>query len=131
MTQTEKVVFPVFTKDVDGNQNLYFFNWGERNKIAWERIKKVIREFWCDMDTIEIGDEIPLDIFQNVKKNIWDLLYLVEFDDKNIWLNIRIIDDEKIPFISDELYAKLGTKDSQELKNMWYTIADIIYNNFE
>jgi len=36
------------------------------------------------MDTIEIGDEIPLDIFQNVKKNIWDLLYLVEFDDKNI-----------------------------------------------
>ena len=131
MTQTEKVVFPVFTKDADDRQSLYFFNWGERNKIAWERIKKVIREFWCDMDTIEIGDEIPLDIFQNVKKNIWDLLYLVEFDDKNIWLNIRIIDDEKIPFISDELYAKLGTKDSQELKNMWYTIADIIYNDFE
>lgn len=131
MTQTEKVVFPVFTKDVDGRQSLYFFNGTERNKIAWERIKKVIREFWCDMDTIEIGDEIPLDIFEKVKKNIWDLLYLVEFDDKNIWLNIRIIDDEKIPFISDELYAKLGTKDSQELKNMWYTIADIIYNDFE
>ena len=131
MTQSEKTVFPVFTKDVDGNQNLYFFNWTERNKIAWERIKEIIREFWCDMDTIDIGDEIPLDIFQNVKKNIWDLLYLVEFDDKNIWLNIRIIDDEKIPFISDKLYEKLGTKDSQELKNMWYTIADIIYNNFE
>ena len=131
MTQSEKTVFPVFTKDVDGNQNLYFFNWTERNKIAWERIKKVIREFWCDMDTIEIGDEIPFNIFENVKKNIWDLLSLVEFDDKNIWLNIRIIDDETIPFISDELYAKLGTKDAQEVENIWYNIADIINKGFK
>ena len=49
----------------------------------------------------------------------------------NNWIHIDIIEDEKIPFISDELYAKLGTKDSQELKNMWYYIADMIYNDFE
>lgn len=118
MSNNEKTVFPVFARDIECRQSLFFVNWTERNKIAWERIQTVITEFWCDMDTIEIGDEIPLDIFENVKKNIWKLLYLVDFEDKDIWLNIYIIDDEKFPFISDELYAKLGTKYDQELKNI-------------
>ena len=96
-----------------------------------ERIQKVIKEFWCNIEEIDIGNEMPLDMYENLKKNIDSFLYLINVEDMNNWIHIDIIEDEKIPFISDELYAKLGTKDSQELKNMWYTIADIIYTDFE
>ena len=131
MAQTEKTVFHVFIQNNDGHQSLYFFNWTERNKIALERIQKVIKEFWCNIEEIDIGNEMPLDMYENLKKNIDSFLYLINVEDMNNWIHIDIIEDEKIPFISDELYAKLGTKDYQELKNMWYTIADIIYNDFE
>ena len=131
MAQTEKTVFHVFIQNTDGLQSLYFFNWTERNKIALERIQKVIKEFWCNIEEIDIGNEMPLDMYENIKKNIDSFLYLINVEDKNNWIHIDIIEDEKIPFISDELYAKLGTKDAQEVENIWYNIADIINKSFK
>ena len=131
MAQTEKTVFHVFIQNTDGLQSLYFFNWTERNKIALERIQKVIKEFWCNIEEIDIGNEMPLDMYENIKKNIDSFLYLINVEDKNNWIHIDIIEGEKIPFISDELYAKLGTKDAQEVENIWYNIADIINKSFK